>query len=182
MLGRTAARAGRLAEARDLLDAARAGYLRAGEPGEALSTEVRIAECLVLAGQNAAAEALAADLAAQAVARGMGAEAAALDRLRGYLLAQQGQPAPAAEAFQTSLASARQRRALYDEALSLDALIRLASHVGQPAIHAQVAQRAALFERLGVIAAAAFPLSAPPADAEPATPTSGAGLRPAPGS
>ena len=158
VLGRTAARAGRLDEARDLLDAAKAGYLRAGERGEALSTDVRIAECLVLAGQNAAAEALSTELAAQAAARGMAAEAAALDRLRGYLLAQQGQPGPAAAAFEASLASARERSALYDQALSLDGLIRLASHTGQPADPAQTAERAALFGRLGVIATAAFPL------------------------
>ncbi len=163
VLGRTAARVGRVAEARDLLDAAKAGYLRAGERGEALSTDVRIAECLVLAGQNAAAEALAADLAAQAAARGMAAEAAALDRLRGYLLAQQGQPGPAAEALEASLVSARQRSALYDQALSLDALIRLARHAGQPASQARTAARAALFGRLGVVATAAFPLSAPQA-------------------
>jgi len=161
VLGRTAARDGRLAEARDLLGAAKAGYLRAGERGEALSTDVRIAECLVLAGQNAVAEALAADLAAQAAARGMAAEAAALDRLRGYVLAQRGQPGPAAVAFETSLASAQERSALYDEALSLDALIRLADHVGWPADDAQVAARAALFGRLGVVGTAAFPLSAP---------------------
>ena len=171
VLGRTAARAGRLVEARDLLGAARVGYLRVGEPGEALSTDVRIAECLVLAGQNAAAETLVADLAAQTAARGMAAEAAALDRLRGYLLAQQGQPGPAAEAFEASLASARERSALYDQALSLDALIRLADHVGPPASHAQTAARAALFGRLGVIATAAFPLSASQADPEPATQT-----------
>jgi class 3 adenylate cyclase/tetratricopeptide (TPR) repeat protein len=158
VLGRTAARAGRLDEARDLLDAAKAGYLRAGERGEALSTDVRIAECLVLAGQNAAAWTQAADLAAQAAARGMAAEAAAVDRLRGYLLAQQGQPGPAAEAFEASLASARERSALYDQALSLDGLIRLARHAGQRADPAQTAERAALFGRLGVIATAAFPL------------------------
>ncbi len=161
VLGRTAARAGRLAEARDLLEAAKDGYLRAGERGEALSTDVRIAECLVLAGQNAAAETLAGYLVAQVAGRGMAAETAALDRLRGYLLAQRGQPGPAADAFEASLISARRRRALYDEALSLDALIRLARHAGRPADHAQTAARAALFGRLGVVATAAFPLSAP---------------------
>jgi tetratricopeptide (TPR) repeat protein len=160
VLGRTAARVGRLAEARDLFEAAKAGYLRAGERAEALSIEVRIAECLVLAGQNEAAEALAADLASQAASRGMVAEVAALDRLRGYLLAQQGQSGPAAEAFEASLASARQRSALYDEALSLDALVRLAGQGGRSADHAQVAERATLFGRLGVIATTAFPLSA----------------------
>ncbi|HEY6297222.1 MAG TPA: AAA family ATPase, partial [Streptosporangiaceae bacterium] len=164
VLGRTASRAGRLAEARDLLDTARAGYLRAGERGEALSTDVRIAECLVLAGLNEAAETLTADLAAQAAARGMAAEAAALDRLRGYLLAQQGRPGPAAEAFEASLAAARERSALYDQALSLDGLVRLARQTGQPADPAQTAERAALFGRLGVVATAAFPLSAPQPD------------------
>ena len=91
----------------------------------------------------------------------MAAETAALDRLRGYLLAQRGQPGPAADAFEASLASARERSALYDQALSLDALIRLAGHVGRPADHAQTAARDALFERLGVVAMATFPLSAP---------------------
>jgi class 3 adenylate cyclase/tetratricopeptide (TPR) repeat protein len=183
VLGRTAARAGRLAEARDLLDAAKAGYQRAGERGEELSTDVRIAECLVLAGQNAAAETLATYLAAQVAGRGMAAETAALDRLRGYLLAQQDQPEAAADAFEASLASARERRALYDQALSLDALIRLASHVGQPADFGQTDARAELFGRLGVVATAAFPLSAPQADdAASTSSTLCAGRRPAPGS
>ena len=161
VLGRTAARAGRLAEAHDLLEAAKAGYLRAGERGEALSTEVRIAECLVLDGRGENAAELAAGLASQAAGRGMAAELAALDRLRGYLLAQQDQPEPATEALEASLASARQRIALYDEALSLDALIRLADHLGRPPSPAHITARAGLFGRLGVIATAAFPLTAP---------------------
>jgi len=76
-----------------------------------------------------------------------------------FFLAQQGQPGPAAEAFEASLASARERSALYDQALSLDGLIRLARHTGQPADPAQAAERAVLFGRLGVIATAAFPLT-----------------------
>jgi hypothetical protein len=99
----------------------------------------------------------------------MGAELAALDRLRGYLLAQRGQPGPAAEAFEASLAFARERSALYDQALSSDALIRLASHAGQPAGVAQTAERAELFRRLGVVATAAFPLSAPGAGGSAST-------------
>jgi hypothetical protein len=91
----------------------------------------------------------------------MAAELAALDRLRGYLLAQQNQPEPATEALEASLASARQRIALYDEALSLDALIRLADHLGRPPSPAHITARAGLFGRLGVIATAAFPLTAP---------------------
>jgi hypothetical protein len=91
----------------------------------------------------------------------MTAEDAALDRLGGYLLAQQGQLALAAEAFEASLASARQRAALYDQALSLDALIRLASQAGRPASYSHTAARTALFGQLGVIATAPFPLSVP---------------------
>jgi class 3 adenylate cyclase/tetratricopeptide (TPR) repeat protein len=159
VLGRTAARAGRLAEAHELLDAAKAGYLRAGERGEALSTEVRIAECLALGGQTAAAQTAADEAAIQLAARGMTGEDAALDRLNGYLLAQQGRPEQAAEAFETSLASARKRTALYDQALSLDALIRLAVDSGRPPSHSHTASRTALFEQLGVIATAAFPMS-----------------------
>ena len=167
VLGRTAARAGRLAEAHELLDAAKTGYLRAGERVEALSAEVRIAECLVLGGQTAAAQAATDEAAIQLAARGMAVEDAALDRLRGYLLAQQGQPEPAAEAFQASLTLARQRTALYDQALSLDALIRLASQAGWPPRRSYAAVRTALFGQLGVIATAAFPLSAPAPGHEP---------------
>ena len=65
----------------------------------------------------------------------------------------------AAEAFETSLASARKRTALYDQALSLDALIRLAVDSGRPPSHSHTASRTALFEQLGVIATAAFPMS-----------------------
>jgi class 3 adenylate cyclase/tetratricopeptide (TPR) repeat protein len=160
VLGRTAARAGRLAEAYELLDATKAGYLRAGERGEALSTEVRIAECLALGGQTSAAQAATDEAAIQLAARGIAAEDVALDRLRGYLLAQQGQPEQATEAFEASLTLARKRSALYDQALSLDALIRLAAHCGLPPSHSHTASRTALFGQLGVIATAAFPLSA----------------------
>lgn len=155
VLGRTAARAGQTAEACRLLEAARAGYLRAGERNEVAATEIGIAEALVRAGRAAEALAGTDDMAANALARTGEPNASALGRVRGHAFAQLGLIPQAQEALAASLDAARQRGDAYDEALAVDALIRLAAVTGQQPEPGQVARRDELFGKLGVLAAAA---------------------------
>ena len=78
------------------------------------------------------------------------ASASTLARVRGYALALVGRAVSAQEAIDESLRAARQRGDRYDEALSTDALIRLAEIRGQSAEPDLVASRDELFRALGI--------------------------------
>ena len=150
VLGRTAARRGRPDEALRLLEAARADYLRAGEQTGVVATEISIAEALLYAGEAAEALARAEDVAAISHVRPGEASSSSLARVRGYALALLGRAVSAQEAIDESLRAARQRGDPYDEALAIDALIRLAEIRGQSAESALVAKRDELFRALGI--------------------------------
>ena len=150
VLGRTAARRGRPDEALRLLEAARADYLRAGEQTGVVATEISIAEALLYAGEAAEALARAEDVAAISHVRPGEASASSLARVRGYAFALLGRAVSAQEAIDESLRAARQRGDPYDEALAIDALIRLAEIRGQSAESALVAKRDELFRALGI--------------------------------
>lgn len=165
VLGRTALRSGRVAEARTLLAASRDAYATAGEPGEVAATDVRVVECLLAEGRGGEAMARIDDLAA-------GADDPAirvpLDRLRGYAWALQGRLEDARTAFASSRDAARARHADYEELLALDALTRLDALARTDGLDAegdgvcdpdQVAYRIALGDRLGVVAVPALPLT-----------------------
>jgi tetratricopeptide (TPR) repeat protein len=158
VLGRTAARCGRYEQAGELLEAARDGYAKAGEPGEVLAIEVRIAESL--AQQGRMADALArTDAAAQAATPQVAAaQQPAVNRLHGYALAQRGEEAQARAIFEANVRTARERAARYEEALSLDALIRFDGHLDRPADTSATTARDALFGQLGLVAVPEFPL------------------------
>jgi hypothetical protein len=119
------------------------------------ATEIGIAEALVRAGRAAEALAGTDDMAANALARTGEPNASALGRVRGHAFAQLGLIPQAQEALAVSLDAARQRGDAYDEALAVDALIRLAAVTGQQPEPGQVARRDELFGKLGVLAAAA---------------------------
>ena len=150
VLGRIAARRGRPEEAFRLLEAARAGYLKAGEPSEVVATEINIAETLVYTGEAEEALARVDDIAASSHVRDGDAVASTLARIRGYALALLGRAVSAQEAVDTSLRAARQRGDRYDEALATDALIQLADIRGQSADASLVARRHELFRALGI--------------------------------
>jgi predicted ATPase/class 3 adenylate cyclase len=157
VLGRTAARCGRYEEADGLLEAARAGYAKAGEPGEVLAIEIRIAECL--AQQGRMADALARTAAAeQAAPQVAAAQQPAVNRIRGYALAQRGEADQARAIFEANVRTARERASRYEEALSLDALIRFDGHLGRPADTSATTARDALFGQLGLVTVPEFPL------------------------
>jgi class 3 adenylate cyclase/tetratricopeptide (TPR) repeat protein len=157
LLGRHQARVGNFAEAHALLEEARELYRSEGAEFELLTTEARLAECLVL--ERRSAEALAAADAALAQAEGVaGASvvAAALHRHRGSALLQLDDRAGARAAFEASLATARaggENYGLisndYEVALTLDALARLERADGTDA--ALESERDAILTRLGVV-------------------------------
>ena len=165
VLGRTAARRGRPEEAFGLLEAARAGYLKAQRPNEVVATEISIAETLVYAGKPAEALARADDIAAGSHLREGDASASALGRVRGYALALLGDAVRAQETAEASLRAARRRADRYDEALAADALIWLAGIRGQPTEPGLVARCHELFGRLGVVATPDVPAQPETADA-----------------
>jgi tetratricopeptide (TPR) repeat protein len=162
VLGRTAARRGRAEEALRLLEAARAGYLKADRSAEAVATEISIAEALLYEGEAEEALARADDIAAGPHARPDDEHASALGRVRGYALALLGRAVSAQETVDESLRVARQRGDRYDEALATDALIQLFEIRGQPADPGLVARRDDLFRALGVRAVPAPWSSASP--------------------
>jgi class 3 adenylate cyclase/tetratricopeptide (TPR) repeat protein len=150
LLGRIAAQRGRPLEGLRRLEAARAGYLKAGEPSEVMATEISIAETLVYGGEAEEALARVDDIAASSRMRDADAGASALSRVRGYALALLGRAVSAQEAVDTSLRAARERGNRYDEALATDALIQLAETRGQLADPELVARRNELFRALGI--------------------------------
>jgi class 3 adenylate cyclase len=165
VLGRTAARLGRPAEASRLLEAARAGYLKAQRPTEVVATEITIAETLMYAGEAEQALARADDIAASSPARENDASASALARVRGYALALLDYGVTAYETVEESLQAARRRADRYDEALAIDALIRLAEIRGQRAEPGLLASRDELFRMLGIVATPDLPAQSEIADA-----------------
>jgi class 3 adenylate cyclase/tetratricopeptide (TPR) repeat protein len=150
VLGTTAARRGRPEEALGLLEAARADYLKVGESTAAVAAEISMAEALLYAGEAEEALARADDIAASSPARNGDASASALARLRGYALALLGRAVSAQGSVDESLRAARERGDQYDEALAVDALIRLAEIRGQPAEPDLLARRDDLFLSLGI--------------------------------
>ncbi len=160
-LGTLAARAGRFDEARTVLQEALAEFEQTGEQSEALTTEARIAECLVLQGESEAA----LELASAALARARAPEGASvlvpmLQRLRGCALMQLYRLDEAREALAESLADARSRGADYEIGLALDALVKLGALNGKTTRELED-ERRAIFDRLGVVRTPEIPL--PPA-------------------
>jgi hypothetical protein len=82
----------------------------------------------------------------------------AVNRIRGYALAQQGEADQARAIFEANVATARQRAARYEEALSLDALIRFDGQLDRPEDTSAATARDALFGQLGLVAVPEFPL------------------------
>ena len=159
-LGRVAYRDGRLSEALELLERARATFRQISADAELVSVDARQAECLLLQGAGAEALVLADAALARAESLDSAIEVPMLDRIRGFGLVQIGRPAPAREAFERSLAGARELEAVFEVALTLDAMVRL--EVSQSGIVDVAARKEAdaLFTRLGVVRVLQVPLQA----------------------
>ena len=156
--GRLAARAGRFDEARAMLTEARETYDRAGERGEVLLTEAKLAECLMLEGESEAALALASSaLDRVSTIEAVYAVVPALARVQGCALAQLGRLDDASRALAESLESARANGVPYEVGLTLDALVRLGPSVCEP-VDEFALERDEIFATLHVVATPEIPL------------------------
>jgi class 3 adenylate cyclase/tetratricopeptide (TPR) repeat protein len=157
-LGRTAARQGRLDDAKRMLEQALADFEQIDASGFALEARAWLGERAALAGD--AADALShADAVLDAIARSGGGSLhhALVHRVRGYALAQQGDPDAARAAFRESLELARAAEETYQIALTLEAEARLAERSGEDGSEAATESRA-LLARLGVVTTPDVPL------------------------
>ncbi len=150
-LGRSSARAADFEDARPMLLKALAGFHHIHAASFVIETKAKLAECEVLAGNSTEAlqlidEALTAiEEDASSVVQSM------LSRIRAYALMQQGRSEEAEQAIHESIEHARDGRATYELAQSLDARARFHGEQFDPG-----AQQ--LFELLGVVARPEVPL------------------------
>jgi class 3 adenylate cyclase/tetratricopeptide (TPR) repeat protein len=140
LLGRIAARGGRIDEARELVGDAAAELRRLGEMRYQEEIEAVLAEAEAFAG-----DAPRAIVLAEALLAGSSREAW-LQRVRGIALSRLGLLGEAMTALNTSLATARERGALYDVAATLDVLQILGAEPEQGS-----ADRDSLLTRLGIV-------------------------------
>jgi class 3 adenylate cyclase/tetratricopeptide (TPR) repeat protein len=161
-LGKLLARREDFATARSLLDAAREEQLRVGKLGEVLSTDVRIAELLVMAGEADQAIAAINNAAREAATtEGGSVFRPMLERLRGWVALQTGRYDDATSTLYAALDAARERGDLYEMSLVLDALVALAQ-AREHATDEVIRERAELFSKLGIVKPPAFPIPALP--------------------
>jgi class 3 adenylate cyclase/predicted ATPase len=126
MLGRVSLRGNKVDEARSRFAEARALLTEVGAEHEVLDIDARIAECHLLKNEPEEALALADEILAKPDSSGAIARLTPqLHRVRGYALLMQSDPWGAREAFDTSLAVARERKERFEVALTLNALIEL---------------------------------------------------------
>lgn len=151
-LGRVLSRTGRPDEALGVLEEARREFQQLGAREGVLLIDARVAECHALMGDGVLALELADE--ASASARSLGDEmiASTLERVRGYALAQTGEPAAARAAFEESRRLADARGDDYEAALAVRALVRLAGTDGTPVPDGLEERSAGTFDRLGVVA------------------------------
>ncbi len=158
-LGRIAAMTGRTGDAVEQFEQARETYRSTGAPGQILEVDAREVESRLLAGEGAWALGRCREIIASLeVEGGVNVLAPLLDRLLGYALLQTGDIDGAADAFERGIASARERGAEHDAALSMQGLARIARMRGEPAPELEVEAGASL-ERLGIRGVPAFPVT-----------------------
>jgi tetratricopeptide (TPR) repeat protein len=157
-LGRQKARMGSFAEARALLEEARSLYSAGDDEFEVLTTDTRLAECLVLAGgADAALPLVDAVIRRTQGMQGLPLLEARLHRLRAWGCMQTNRLEEAREALDESLRLAQVESenfgfwsADYELALTLSALVRFRILTGEPADEL-ASRRDAILTRLGVV-------------------------------
>ena len=161
LLGRVSLRSGRHDEALGRLEDAKANFLHVGAEQEAPPVDARIAECRVAMGNVDAALALIRGLLERAgSSNGVTRVVPLLERLQGHALIRQGDLWGARDALESSLAAARERRALFEVTLSLLSLIELDRLEGiEPPLDV-VTESRSLLGSLKVRAVPAVPLPA----------------------
>jgi tetratricopeptide (TPR) repeat protein len=158
-LGRIAARKGRFDDAERLYAEAREVFDHVGMESEVLETDARRAELLVFQGRSDEALEVADKALDRIRGEGGALQEPFLLRVRGYALAQKARTAEARAAFVEGVEAGRKRESLYEVAMILDGLIRLARAQGEETDAEVERERRELYERLGVIAVPAVPLN-----------------------
>jgi hypothetical protein len=137
--------------------------LQAGQQGEAIATDARLAEMHVLAGEPEDALLLVDEVLVRAERLGATLLVSRLLRVRGWALVQLGDAARAREPLDRSLTLARKRHDLYESALALEALARLEELTTGDA-NGLDAEARALFAQLGVVGSPRVPAAARPSN------------------
>ncbi len=154
------ARTGRFDEALLMFDDARTEWVHVGASAELALNEARRAECRVLMGDGRRALGIVDEVLA--LGRGtdeVGPILPQLERVRGYALAQTGDPVGARAALERSLAAARERDDLLQRALTMTAIARLDRSEGRTPSPKDEAAAAAALAGLGVRQVAEVPLA-----------------------
>jgi class 3 adenylate cyclase/tetratricopeptide (TPR) repeat protein len=162
-LGRIAYCSGRAEEGLELLEEARKEFERAGSDADVRETDVRLAECLVCAGEPDRALEVVAEVLAIVAASG---EVAAvrmprLERVRGYALLQLDRRDEAQLAFEETVRLGSEAGGEYELALALAGLARLAAHRGNGNAAQLEEESARLLEQLGVVGVPPLALPVP---------------------
>ncbi len=157
-LGRVAYRLGRQQDAERLLEEASTRFRDAGSQGGMLETDARIAECALFRRDWRFALSLADRTLGRARAAGTSVFDPMLHRIRGYASMQAGDLPAARDALAISLDLARAAHADHETAWTQEAIVRLHHLEGTrpPDLKSELAP---IFERLGMIATPAIPLS-----------------------
>jgi hypothetical protein len=159
-LGRVAARAGDLKRGEALLREAREGFDRGGAAGFTSEVDARIAELRILQGRGEETMELLDQLVREEGAEGGSAtHGPLLYRLRGYALAQTGQPDEGRLVLEESLRLGRAQGAGHEVAATLVALADLARQQGREPPAGSETEVREICERLGIGSIPRSPLS-----------------------
>jgi class 3 adenylate cyclase/tetratricopeptide (TPR) repeat protein len=159
LLGRVSLRLRRLEEALSRLEEAKSNFLQVGAEQEVPPVEARIAECRVAMGNaDDALELVAGMLSRASESNGVARVVPLLERVQAHALLMQGDLWGARDALEASLAAARERKELFEVALTLLSLIELDRLEGVEPAHEIVTESRALLATLKVRAVPPVPL------------------------
>ena len=158
-LGRVSLRLGRLDEALERLEGAKAHFLEVEAETDIPAVDAYIAECRAARGDADGALDLARDMLGRASAStSVNRLVPQLERVRGFALFQKGDVGGAREAFEASLAGAKGRSKAFEEALTLLSLIELQRLEGHEPTAEHVSESRSLLASLKVRTVPSVPL------------------------
>ena len=157
-LGRVASRDGRYEEAAALLGEAEQGFAEIGARYDALDVRTRIVENMVFQGKGSEAVAQIERASREAGEFGEGLHLTRMELMLGYALSQADRPAEGLDEVEQALAIARERDALYEVALGLEARTRLRAVLGVAGWDEGLEETWAIQDTLGIVSIPRVPL------------------------
>jgi ATP/maltotriose-dependent transcriptional regulator MalT len=152
-------RLGRLEEALSRLEEAKSNFLKVGAEQQVPPIDARIAECRLAMGKaDDALELVGGMLSRASESNGVARVVPLLERVQAHALIVQGDLWGARDALEASLAAARERKDLFEVALTLLSLIELDRLEGVEPPHEIVTESRALLATLKVRAVPPVPL------------------------